>query len=131
MGLLGGSGVPAAGLLALAQGAPLAAGQYDRSTWQKRPDGTDKGTGFLGVLKRPDGSVSTEISVGVPINGREMDVPTLVPGLTKQEVNWLLTTPVDRIARNLPETIRNKVVAHAQGRIAAGLSPFKQDGEGQ
>jgi hypothetical protein len=110
--------------------APVVAPKrVDTSTFGKRPDGTAKGTGFLGVLKRPDSSVSTEISVGVPINGREMDIPTLVPGLTSQEVNWLLTTPVENIARSLPNSIRQKAVAHAQQRIGAGLSPFKQDTE--
>jgi len=108
---------------------PLQPGQYDQSTWEKRPDGTTKGTGYLGVLQRPDGSVSTEISVGLPINGKEMDIPTLVPGLTPQEVNWLLTTPVDRVAKELPDSIRQKAIAHAKARIAMGLSPFKQDNE--
>lgn len=108
---------------------PLAPGQYDASTFGNRPDGTAKGTGFLGVMKRPDGNVSTEISVGLPINGKEMDVPTMVPGLTPQEINWLLTTPVDRVARELPDSIRQKAVAHAKARLAAGLSPFKQPNE--
>ena len=108
---------------------PKSTDQYDRSTWAKRPDGSTKGTGFLGVLKRPDGGVSTEISVGLPINGKEMDVPTMVPGLTKSEINWLLKTPVDRVAKELPDSIRQKAIAHAKARIAAGKSPFKQDNE--
>lgn len=111
------------------QPSPLPPTAYDRSTWEKRPDGTAKGTGFLGVMKRPDGTVSSEISVGLPINGKEMDVPTMVPGLTKDEIHWLLTTPVKRVARELPDSIRQKAIANAQSRIAAGLSPFKQDHE--
>jgi hypothetical protein len=108
---------------------PLARGQYNEADFGKRPDGTAKGTGFLGVLHRPDGNVSTEISVGVPVNGKEMDIPTMVPGLSQQEVNWLLTTPVDRVAKELPDSIRQKAIAHARQRIARGLSPFKQDNE--
>jgi hypothetical protein len=107
----------------------LSSGQYDTSDWEKRPDGTTKGTGFLGVYSRPDGTVSSEISVGLPINGKEMDVPTMVPGLTPQELNWLLTTPVARVAKELPDSIRQKAIAHAKARIAAGLSPFKQANE--
>lgn len=107
----------------------IAADQVDRSSWGARPDGSAKGTGFLGVMKRPDGNVSSEISVGLPINGKEMDIATMVPGLTSGELNWLLTTPMDQIAKNLPDSIRHKAVLHAQARIAAGLSPFKQDGE--
>jgi hypothetical protein len=36
-----------------------------------RPDGSAKGGGYFGELKRPDGGVSTEISVGVGIDGKE------------------------------------------------------------
>lgn len=124
--------VPQAQALQAQQGIapqPAAPTDYDRSQWESRPDGSEKGTGFLGVYKRPDGNVSTEISVGVPVDGKEMDIPTMVPGLTKQELNWLLTTPVDKIAKELPASIRHKAIEHAKARIAAGLSPFKQDDE--
>jgi hypothetical protein len=106
------------------QQAPRPLASPPANGFGNRPDGTPKGTGYLGVLKRPDGNVSTELSIGVPINGKEMDIPTLVPGLTKEEVNWLLTTPEDQIAKKLPESIRRKAVAHAEQRLAAGQSPF-------
>ena len=93
----------------------------DRSTWGKREDGSPKGGGFLGVLKRPGGGISTEISIGVPINGKETEIPTLVPTLDEKEKNWLLThSPQDK----MPESIRQKAVAHAEERIKAGKSPF-------
>ena len=93
----------------------------DRSTWGKREDGSPKGGGFLGVLKRPGGGISTEISIGVPINGKETEIPTLVPTLDEKEKNWLLThSPKDK----MPESIRQKAVAHAEERIKAGKSPF-------
>jgi hypothetical protein len=47
-----------------------------------RADGTKKGTGFLGPLKRPDGMTMTEYSVGVNIDGKDVEIPTLVPTLT-------------------------------------------------
>ena len=93
----------------------------DRSTWGNRPDGTPKGAGFLGVLKRPDGGISTELSIGVPINGKETEIPTLVPTLDAKEKEWLLThEPTTKI----PESILKKAVAHAEGRIKSGKSPF-------
>jgi hypothetical protein len=95
--------------------------QEDRSTWGKRPDGTEKGAGYFGVLKRPDGGISTEISIGVDIGGKEMEIPTLVPTLTEDEKNWLLTHDVKD---KLPKSIEDKAVAHAKKRIAEGKSPF-------
>jgi hypothetical protein len=102
------------------------------SNWQPnandtRADGTQKGTGFLGVLKRPDGRVSTEISIGVNINGKEMDIPTLVPTLSKDEVNYLLSTPEDRIMeadKGMYRSIEQKAVDHAKSRMQKGESPF-------
>ena len=105
----------------LASKQKVDASQEDRSTWGKRPDGSEKGAGFLGVLKRPDGGISTEISVGLPIGGKEMDVPTLVPTLTEDEKNWLLTHD---IKDKIPESIMKKAKTHAEERIKAGKSPF-------
>lgn len=104
--------------------APLAPNEYDSSEWDKRPDGTPKGTGYFGVLRRPDGGVSTEISVGVGLNGKDTDIPLLVPGLTPDEVNWLLKTPVDQVASTVPRTILNKAIEHARTRQQAGKSVF-------
>ena len=95
--------------------------KQDTSKWDKRPDGSAKGNGFLGVLQRPDGGVSTEISVGVNINGHDMDVPTLVPTLTRAEVKTLLTV---KSAKDIPDSIVQKAVDFAKTRIAAGKSVF-------
>lgn len=86
----------------------------------RRADGTQKGAGFLGELKRPDGSVSTEISIGVEFDGQEREIPTLVPTLTKKEIDHLLAGEAPT------ETIIDKAVAHARKRIDAGKSPFAE-----
>lgn len=104
----------------------LRAKTYDASTFGKRPDGTDKGKGFLGVLQRPDGGVMTEYSVGVTINGKQMDVPTLVPTLTKAEVKTLLNA---KDGERIPDTIVKKAADFARQRIADGKPVFAQDGE--
>lgn len=92
----------------------------------KRPDGSQKSEGWLGELKRPDGSVSTEISIGVPIDGKETTIPLLVPGLDKMELQWLLSTPVEEVGKQIPPSILEKAVSHARKRIQAGESPFKE-----
>lgn len=88
-----------------------------------RADGTQKGRGFLGELKRPDGGVSTEISVGVNIGGKETEIPTLVPTLTRSEIDYLLS------GGRPTEAIVDKAVKHAKERMAMGKSPFASESE--
>lgn len=91
-----------------------------------RRDGTKKGNGFLGPLKRPDGSVSSEISIGINIDGKEQDIPLLVPGLTKQEQDFLLNydPQSEEFKTKLPDSIVKKAVSHARKRLALGKSVF-------
>ena len=84
----------------------------------QRQDGTEKGRGFLGELRRPDGNVSTELSIGVNIGGKEIEIPTLVPTLSKKEIQHLLNG-----GEPTPAIIR-KAVMHAKERIGSGKSPF-------
>jgi hypothetical protein len=93
-----------------------------------RADGTPKGQGFFGVLPRPDGKVSTEISIGVNLDGNEVEIPTLVPTLTEHERQWLLTHDVSD-PKALPPAIVEKATAFARERLAAGKSPFAQADE--
>lgn len=97
-----------------------------------RADGTKKGTGYFGVLNRPDGGVSTEISIGVNINGKEVEIPTMVPTLTKEELDYLLTNPVDKedlLDTPIGQSIGNKAVEYSKQRMNKGLNPFYQEGE--
>jgi len=82
-----------------------------------------KGLGYFGELKRPDGMISTELSVGVNIDGKEIEIPSLVPTLTKNEIDYLLKG-------NKPtKQILDKAVKHAMKRIKEGQNPFAQKGE--
>ena len=107
------------------------------SDWRPNPkdlrsDGTMKGLGFLGPLKRPDGRVSSEISMGIELDGKEMDIPTFVPTLARHEVNYLLTTPEDKIQAvdpDLYKSILDKAVEHAKMRMKSGKSVFAEEGE--
>jgi hypothetical protein len=97
-----------------------------------RPDGTKKGLGFLGPLKRPDGGVSSELSVGVELDGKEMNIPTFIPTLARHEVDYLLTTPEDKIQTidpDLYKSILDKAVKHATMRMKSGKSVFAEEGE--
>lgn len=92
-----------------------------------RQDGTPKGKGWLGELKRPDGGVSTELSIGLKFGNKEMDVPSLVPTLNKDEIDYLLNInkPSTDIWRTpIGKTIMMKAYDHAAQRLLIGKSPF-------
>lgn len=94
----------------------------DPATFGNRPSGEAKGTGYLGVLQRPAGGVSTELSIGVNLNGKETEIPLMVPTLNQKELDWLMTNEPKPSA--LPESIKRKAIDHARMRMQQGQSPF-------
>lgn len=83
-----------------------------------RHDGSGaKAKGFFGPVPAADG-VSTEISVGMDINGRPMEVPSMVPTLDPSEMHSLLR------GERPSEEVYRKALAHALKRIDSGMSPF-------
>lgn len=94
-----------------------------------RNDGkTYKGTGWLGELPLKGGGVATEYSIGVNIGGKEMDIPSLVPTLTKDEVS-LMTQDLIPNGKPLPEAIVRKAAEHAKKMMAEGKSVWANDGK--
>lgn len=97
----------------------------------KRPDGTFKGTGYLGVLKASDGTDVTEYSIStsdLKVKGKEIDFPLIVPTLTKAEVNLMLTDIIPNKKR-IPDAIYKKAIDHAKKRIKQGKSVFAETGD--
>ena len=94
-----------------------------------REDGSKKGFGFMGMLKRPnDENKSSEISIGVNINGKDVLIPSMVPTLTKSQLNVLLSLPPGTMP---PRDIIQAASKFAQDRISKGLPPFARvDEEG-
>jgi len=92
----------------------------------RRPDGTVKGEGFLGVLKLPDGNIATEYTMqsnAVKVNGKQIDFPTLVPTLTPSEVKMMQMDIIPN-KKPIPDTIAQKAVDHALMRLGAKQSVF-------
>jgi hypothetical protein len=84
----------------------------------KRNDGTNKGNGYFGVVKRPDGAVSTELSIGVDMGNGEEEIPTMVPMLNKKELDHLIN------GGEPTKEIVDKAVKFAIYRKRAGLPVF-------
>lgn len=103
-----------------------ATGRARQRGYGPRADGTEKGSGYFGELKATDGNVMTEYSIGVDLEGKQREIPTIVPTLTKAELDQVLSLrPTDQI----PKPIIDKAVEHARKRIADGKDPFAQPGE--
>lgn len=92
----------------------------------KRNDGTDKGSGWLGELQLPNGGVATEYTVGVNIGGKEVDIPTLVPTLTDQEVKLMVEDIIPN-KKQVPDTIMKKATDFAKSNLKSGKSLFKPE----
>lgn len=78
-----------------------------------------KGKGFFGLLPSADGNFSTEISS----EDEYGEFPLMVPTLTKDEMNHLLS------GNEPTESIYQKAISWADFRRKNGLSPFKSSGE--
>lgn len=91
----------------------------------ERVDGTMKGDGFFGPLKAADGSIMTELSIGVNIDGKETEIPLITPALSQEEISKLLA------GGEPDEAMVQKSVDFAMNRIRAGKSPFAGPGDRQ
>ena len=94
--------------------------RFDPQT--QRADGTAKGGGWLGPFRNKSGEEVTEYSVGVSIDGKEVQIPTLVPGLSRQEIDQVLVASDYGEMPN--ESIIRKAIAHARKMLSDGKSPF-------
>jgi hypothetical protein len=112
-----------------------------------RDDGSLKGTGYLGMMQRRDGSnqYSGEISVGVdrkdfgpvgknaPLSSEGyVDIPQMVPGLNRNEIDFLLDVPVNQQFKDNPKLaiqIQDKALEFAKQRLAQGKPIFASPSE--
>ena len=101
----------------------------DRQTWSRRADGTEKGYGFLGPLRVPgtQHDVATEYSIGTKIGGKDVEIPTLVPTLTRAEVDRTLQAIADH--KMPPEGVVKKAIEFALERAKEGKPFFATDQE--
>lgn len=97
-------------------------------TYGLREDKTPKGPGFFGEISRTDKPemFSTELSMTAGVQdrfSRDRAFPLLVPTLSSAEIAHLID------GGKPTQSIMKKAIEHAEGRIAAGLSPFAKFGE--
>jgi hypothetical protein len=95
-----------------------------------RADGTTKSAqGFLGPFPDQYGKMMTEQTIGVEIDGKEVQMPAIVPTTTPDEIELLASGNVNWQSPR-GQLIQDKAVANYRDRVSRGLSPYYQDGEG-
>lgn len=86
----------------------------------KRNDGSAKGLGYYGEIPGVglnQGYTMTENSIGVNLDGQELEIPTIIPSLTMEELELILSGGMN-------DEIVGKSIKHARDRISKNLSPF-------
>ena len=95
-----------------------------------RSDGSTKSArGFLGAFPDRYGKMMTEQTISVEIDGKEVEMPAIVPTTTPDEIELLASGNVNWQSPR-GQLIRDKAVANYRDRVSRGLSPYYQDGEG-
>lgn len=91
-----------------------------------RPDGTKKGKGFMGEIKRPDGSIMTEVTTGYEIDGKEVDLPLITKYSTKEDIEFLKRANIKdkNFLKNAPAGLEDRAIKHAMDRKKAGLPVY-------
>lgn len=89
-----------------------------------RSDGSRKSQrGFLGPKENVNtGETMTEFSIGIKIDGEETEIPSMIPGLTDEEIQAITRG-------EMPDSIPPKAKEFALKRRAEGKPYFYQDGE--
>ena len=99
-----------------------------------RADGVKKSArGFLGPVKNLiSGGTMTEFSTDMNYGGKSIQIPTMVPTLSREEISYLQNMPPGRgwdMSNPIARSVIDKARAHARQRLDEGKSPFYQDDE--
>ena len=94
-----------------------------------RVDGTKKSSqGWLGPIKNNvTGQIMTEISMGIGPEDNQKLIPLLVPTLTQKEIEILQNMEIEGNIKNIPQSIKDKAIQHANEREEKGLNVFYSD----
>lgn len=95
--------------------------QEEIALWGKRLDGTQKQSGWRGILSDGIGGVMTEVSVGVEIDDKEVEIPLIIPDSTTSDLARIAKVA---LGEAVPDDLLDKAVAFARKRLEEGKSPF-------
>ena len=98
-------------------------GRYNPAT--RKMDGAQKQSGWRGLLSDGKGGFMTEVSRGLTINGKEVEIPLIVPDSTEEELVKIAKIAHGEFVNERDiMAIEEKAVSFAKKRLAEGKSPF-------
>ena len=100
-----------------------------------RADGAKKSArGFIGPIRNLiTGGTMTELSTDMEYDGRKIQIPTMVPTLSQEEISYLQNMQPGKgwdMDNPVAVSVISKARAHARKRLDEGKNPFYQDDEG-
>ena len=102
----------------------------DLAQWGKRynpatgkMDGDQKQAGWRGILSDGKGGVMTEVSAGVTIDGKEVEIPLIIPESTQEDLKRIAQVANGELT-DIPVDLMDKAMEFAKKRLAEGKSPF-------
>lgn len=96
-------------------------GRYNPATGKM--NGDQKQAGWRGILSDGKGGVMTEVSTGVKIDGKEVEIPLIVPESTKEDLQRIAKIANGELTQ-IPDDLLEKALSFAKKRIAEGKSAF-------
>ena len=96
-------------------------GRYNPATGKM--NGDQKQAGWRGILSDGKGGVMTEVSAGVEIDGKEVEIPLIVPESTKEDLQRIAKIANGELT-DIPEDLLEKAMSFAKKRLAEGKSAF-------
>jgi len=92
----------------------------------KRPDRSNKGKGYMGEIKRADGSVMTEVTTRMNVDGKDMDFPLITKYSTKEDIEYMKKADVKSkdFLDKAPAGMVDRAIKHAMERKKSGLSVY-------
>lgn len=99
----------------------------NQKNYGNRPNGSAKGTGWMGEIQRPDGTVMTEVTTGVNIDGKEVDIPLITPRATKGDLEYLKKADIKgkNFYKDMPEGLLDRAVDHAVDQMKNKKSVYR------
>ena len=96
-------------------------GRYNPATGKM--NGDQKQAGWRGILSDGKGGVMTEVSTGVKIDGKEVEIPLIVPESTKEDLQRIAKIANGELTQ-IPDDLLEKALTFAKKRLAEGKSAF-------
>jgi hypothetical protein len=94
--------------------------------WYRRDGSLKSLKGWLGPLTLPNGQVATEYTMSFSDVLGGMDIPSLVPTLSKEEIDLMVNDIIPN-GKKPPQSVINKMIEHAEMMTAYGKSVFSDN----